>query len=51
MDYRKQLDSRLEHLCYAPWENAFRRVLTPFEQFVRNQAASGQLLCSAPSSP
>lgn len=44
MEKRKNLDELLEHLYHAPWENAFKRILTPFEQFVSNQAASGQLL-------
>ncbi|MGA7799659.1 MAG: Na+/H+ antiporter NhaA [Gammaproteobacteria bacterium] len=28
----------------APWERAFNRVLTPFEEFIRNQAAGGVVL-------
>ena len=29
---------------YAPWERAFSRVLTPFEEFVHRQTTSGMLL-------
>ncbi|HKJ07528.1 MAG TPA: Na+/H+ antiporter NhaA [Gammaproteobacteria bacterium] len=28
----------------APWERAFNRVLSPFEEFIRNQAAGGVVL-------
>jgi NhaA family Na+:H+ antiporter len=31
-------------VIYAPWEHAFTRVLTPFEQFIHGETASGILL-------
>lgn len=31
-------------VIYAPWERAFRRVLTPFEEFIHRQTTSGLLL-------
>ncbi len=29
---------------YAPWEKIFGRILTPFEQFIHQQAAGGMVL-------
>lgn len=34
-------------VIYAPWERTFRRVLTPFEEFVHRQTAGGILLMAA----
>jgi len=31
-------------VIYAPWERAFNRVLTPFEEFIHRQTTSGLLL-------
>ena len=31
-------------LYHAPWEKAFKKILTPFEEFVRRQTTSGLLL-------
>ena len=31
-------------IIYAPWERAFSRVLTPFEEFIHRQTTSGLLL-------
>lgn len=31
-------------IIYAPWERAFSRVLTPFEEFINRQTTSGLLL-------
>ncbi|PIX03571.1 MAG: hypothetical protein COZ77_11070, partial [Gallionellales bacterium CG_4_8_14_3_um_filter_54_18] len=31
---------------YAPWERAFDRVVTPFEEFIHRQTTSGLLLMS-----
>jgi NhaA family Na+:H+ antiporter len=31
-------------VIYAPWERAFERVLTPFEEFIHRQTTSGLLL-------
>ncbi|MEO6975505.1 MAG: Na+/H+ antiporter NhaA [Gallionella sp.] len=31
-------------VIYAPWEHAFTRVITPFEQFIRRETTSGILL-------
>ena len=31
-------------VIYAPWERAFTRVLTPFEEFIHRQTTSGLLL-------
>jgi NhaA family Na+:H+ antiporter len=35
---------RDDGLIFAPWERAFRRVLTPFEEFIHRQTTSGLLL-------
>lgn len=34
-------------IIYAPWERAFNRVLTPFEEFIHRQTTSGLLLIGA----
>lgn len=34
-------------IIYAPWERTFRKVLTPFEEFVHRQTAGGMLLMAA----
>lgn len=34
-------------IIYAPWERAFSRVLTPFDEFIHRQTASGLLLMGA----
>ncbi|MCC7257754.1 MAG: Na+/H+ antiporter NhaA [Gammaproteobacteria bacterium] len=31
-------------ILYAPWERAFERILTPFEEFIHRQTTSGLLL-------
>lgn len=36
-----------EDVIYAPWERAFSRVLTPFEEFIHRQTTSGLLLMGA----
>ena len=35
-----------EGQIYAPWERAFKRVLSPFEEFIHRQTTSGLLLLS-----
>jgi Na+:H+ antiporter, NhaA family len=34
-------------IIFAPWERAFRRVLSPFEEFIHQQSTSGLLLMAA----
>lgn len=34
-------------VIFAPWERVFRRVLSPFEQFIHQQSTSGLLLMAA----
>jgi NhaA family Na+:H+ antiporter len=34
-------------VIYAPWERAFSRVLTPFEEFIHRQTTSGLLLMAS----
>jgi Na+/H+ antiporter NhaA len=45
MSQKHQSSSHTEtgHI-YAPWERAFNRVLTPFEEFIHRQTTSGLLL-------
>ena len=31
-------------IIYAPWERAFTRILTPFDEFIHRQTTSGLLL-------
>lgn len=45
MPEQDQTDKHAEKgFIYAPWERAFDRVLTPFEEFVHRQTTSGLLL-------
>lgn len=45
MSEQNQIDTRVEKgIIYAPWERAFNRVLTPFEEFIHRQTTSGLLL-------
>ncbi len=37
-------DSFHDGIFYAPWEKSFKRILTPFEEFINRQATSGMLL-------
>ncbi len=44
----KHSDSSEKGILYAPWEKAFDRLLTPFEEFIHRQTTSGLLLmCTA----
>lgn len=36
--------SSTKGVIYAPWERAFDRILTPFEQFIHRETTSGMLL-------
>ena len=36
-----------EGIIYAPWERAFKRVLTPFDEFIHRQTTSGLLLMTS----
>jgi NhaA family Na+:H+ antiporter len=48
MAVQKQNESNEESgVIYAPWERTFRKVLTPFEEFVHRQTAGGILLMAA----
>lgn len=38
------MQKRREGIHYAPWERAFERFLTPFEEFIHRQTTSGILL-------
>ena len=45
MSNKRKSSGRLENgVIYAPWERVFKRVLSPFEEFVHRQTASGLLL-------
>ncbi|HUX89427.1 MAG TPA: Na+/H+ antiporter NhaA [Gallionellaceae bacterium] len=45
MSHQDQVDKRTEQgVIYAPWERAFTRILTPFEEFIHRQTTSGLLL-------
>lgn len=45
MAKQKQYHTAAEKgVIYAPWEKAFIRVLTPFEEFIHRQTTSGMLL-------
>ncbi|MDD4962962.1 MAG: Na+/H+ antiporter NhaA [Gallionella sp.] len=45
MPEQDQIENRAEKgIVYAPWERAFDRVLTPFEEFIHRQTTSGLLL-------
>lgn len=42
---QEQNKERVEQgIVYAPWERAFNRILTPFEEFIHRQTTSGLLL-------
>jgi NhaA family Na+:H+ antiporter len=45
-EQRPNKDSK-QGINYAPWERAFSRVLTPFEEFIHRQTTSGLLLMGA----
>lgn len=48
MAVQKQEQTNAETgIIYAPWERTFRKVLTPFEEFVHRQTAGGILLMAA----
>ncbi len=48
MALQKQNESNEDSgVIYAPWERTFRKVLTPFEEFVHRQSAGGMLLMAA----
>ena len=36
--------SRVDGVYIAPWEQAFKKILTPFEEFIHRQTTSGLLL-------
>ncbi len=40
--FRKR--SRVDGVYIAPWEQAFKKILTPFEEFIHRQTTSGLLL-------
>ena len=40
----KPEDKKDQGLYHAPWEKAFKKILTPFEEFVRRQTTTGLLL-------
>lgn len=45
MSDQHQAEKNLDKgIIYAPWERAFSRVLTPFEEFIHRQTTSGLLL-------
>lgn len=45
MQEKNQTEQRADHgVNYAPWERAFTKVLTPFEQFIHRETTSGLLL-------
>lgn len=45
MSHQDQFPANKESgLIYAPWERAFSRVLTPFDEFIHRQTTSGLLL-------
>jgi NhaA family Na+:H+ antiporter len=45
MSKHDQQEKRTERdVLYAPWERAFTRILTPFEEFIHRQTTSGLLL-------
>ena len=47
MSQQQPLPDQTEGIIYAPWERAFKRVLTPFEEFIHRQTTSGLLLMSS----
>ena len=45
MQEKNQTEQRADQgVNYAPWERAFTKVLTPFEQFIHRETTSGLLL-------
>ncbi len=47
-DTNKSASDTEKGIIYAPWERAFDRLLTPFEEFIHRQTTSGLLLmCTA----
>lgn len=44
MSRNDQKNKKNEGVNYAPWERTFKKVLTPFEQFIHQQTTSGFLL-------
>lgn len=46
MTKHQQNSDSNEGIIYAPWERAFKRVLTPFEEFIHRQTTSGLILLS-----
>jgi len=40
----RQKDLPEKKIFYAPWERAFDRIVTPFEEFIHRQTTSGLLL-------
>jgi NhaA family Na+:H+ antiporter len=46
-DQHQPTSSKHKGIIYAPWERAFSRVLTPFEEFIHRQTTSGLLLMGA----
>jgi len=45
MTEHNQVKEQIEPgIIYAPWERAFTRILTPFEEFIHRQTTSGLLL-------
>ncbi|OGV76348.1 MAG: Na+/H+ antiporter NhaA [Methylotenera sp. RIFCSPLOWO2_02_FULL_45_14] len=42
--HKKPLNEPEQGVIYAPWERTFKRVLTPFEEFIHGQTTSGLLL-------
>ncbi len=43
-DHKKPGEPASKGVIYAPWERAFDKVLSPFEQFIHRQTTSGMLL-------
>lgn len=43
-DDKQSLPGAEKGVIYAPWERAFTRILTPFEEFIHRQTTSGLLL-------
>lgn len=41
---KPEKNGALKGVFYAPWERAFDRVLTPFEEFIHRETTSGMLL-------
>lgn len=42
--YRQNKKSFRDGVFYAPWEKSFKRILTPFEEFIHRETTSGILL-------